>query len=411
VLGGGIAGVSVAEKLREAGVDSDIALVNSEPHHLYNRMGISRVIYGRSAMSGLYLLPDNWFGDQRIDSWLNTLVSSVDVAEHTVRVATGETLEWDHLVFATGARAVVPDIAEIGLPGSFALREAGDAAQIRAHAQRVGAHRAVIGGGGLLGLEGAYSLHRLGLRATVLERGGRLLSRGIDAAASELLRGYLDRTGIDVRTTVSATALTGDGRVEAVVLSDGTTLPCDVFLYAVGVQPNAELAAAAGITVQRGIVVDDRMRTSVPDVYACGDVAEFGGRVWGLWPTAVRQAEIVAAGLLGDDERFDLIDPPTILKGVGVTLISAGRVDERPDDEVLVHEDSTAGTYARLLIADGRMVGGVLFGHAREVPHLQRLVAETADLGAVLPDLRRGDIGALARVGQPALQTTTPARG
>ena len=396
VVGGGISGVTVAEKLRAGSPDCRIALVHREPTHLYNRMGISRVIYGRSAMSGLYLLPEDWFEGQRIDAWLNTVLRSVDVGEHTARLATGEVIEWDHLVFASGSRPVVPPTPGLDLPGAFPLREAADAADIRAYAQRIGAGTAVILGGGLLGLEAGYALHKFGLRVTVLERGSRLLAKAVDERASALLHHYLARHGVAVRFDAAVAAVTGDAHVGGVTLTDGTVLPADVVLYAIGVQPNAEVAAAAGVTVNRGIVVDEAMRTSAPGVWACGDVAELDGRCWGLWPTALRQAEVAAANILGGDERFTALDPPMVLKGVGASLMSVGRLEPAPDDELLVAEDPHGSTYSRLVVADGRLAGGLLYGYTREVPHLQRLVAEQADIAWMLPRLRDGDLAALA---------------
>jgi NAD(P)H-nitrite reductase large subunit len=262
-----------------------------------------------------------------------------------------------------------------------------------------------FGGGGVLGLEAAYSLHRLGLRVTVLERGERLLARGADERASHLLREYLERTGIEVRTRTTAAAVEGSDRVQRVMLDDGSALDCQLFVAAVGVTPNAELARAAGLPVARGIVVDDHMRTSVPPMYACGDVAEIDGRSWGLWPVAVRQAEVAALNLLGGDERFTVGEPPMILKGVGIGLTSTGRYDPLEGEQAVVVDDGE-GRYARLVVDGSRIVGGLLCGYTREVPHLHRLVDSRADIGRLLPRLRAGDIGALAEsAAQPA---TTP---
>ena len=395
VIGGGISGITVAEKLRAASAATSVTLVHREPTQLYNRMGISRMIYGRSAMAGLYLLPEDWFDAQHIDAWLNTVVSSVDPVARTATLATGDVLEWDRLVFANGSRPVEPAIPGLGLRGCFPLREAGDAEDIRAYAQHATATTAVIIGGGLLGLEAAYALHKFGLRVTVLERGARLLSQAVDERASTLLHHYLSRHGVDVRPEAVVAAVTGEGGARAVELTDGTVLPAEIVLYAIGVRPNAELAAAAGIAVGRGIVVDDRMRTSAPDIYACGDVAELDGRCWGLWPTALRQAEVAAANLLGGDERFATLDPPMVLKGVGVALTSVGRLDATAGEELLVADDPHQGTYSRLVVAEGRLVGGLLYGHTREVPHLQRLVAERADVNWMLARLRAGDVAVL----------------
>ena len=171
VLGNGIAGVTAADFVRRGHPECEIHVVGSESHMLYNRMGISRLVYGRSAMQGLYLLPEQWYDDHQIVAWLNTQASRIDLATRRVFLATGDTLPYDRLVLATGSSSASPPVAGFGLPGSFVLRSAADAMQIRAYAQEHGGREAVVAGGGLLGLEAAHSLHELGLRVTVLERG------------------------------------------------------------------------------------------------------------------------------------------------------------------------------------------------------------------------------------------------
>ena len=262
VLGNGIAGVTAADFVRRGHPECEIHVVGSESHMLYNRMGISRLVYGRSAMQGLYLLPEQWYDDHQIVAWLNTQASRIDLATRRVFLATGDTLPYDRLVLATGSSSASPPVAGFGRPGSFVLRSAADAMQIRAYAQEHGGREAVVAGGGLLGLEAAHSLHELGLRVTVLERGSRLLSRQIDEYCSELVDAHFARIGMQVLYGAESESLAGEDRVRGVTLKDGRTLRCDVFLGAVGIRPNVELARQAGITVNRGVVVNDRMETS-----------------------------------------------------------------------------------------------------------------------------------------------------
>ena len=409
VLGNGIAGVTAADFVRRGHPDCEIHVVGSESHMLYNRMGISRLVYGRSAMQGLYLLPEQWYDDHQVVAWLNTQASRIDPVSRQVFLATGDTLPYDRLILATGSSSASPPVAGFGRPGSFVLRSAADAIQIRAYAQEHGGRDAVVAGGGLLGLEAAHSLHELGLRVTVLERGGRLLSRQIDEYCSELVDAHFARIGMQVLYRAESESLVGEDRIRGVTLKDGRTLNCDVFLAAVGIRPNVELARQAGITVNRGVVVNDRMETSTPGVFAAGDVAEHGGQVFGLWPIAAKQGEAAAVNALGGNLELTSEVPATILKGVGLDLFSIGRPAAQPGDQVVVDEDPDPAvpSYRRLVLSDGRAVGGIVLGnHPEDVAAVTAAVKNRVEISPTqLAELRRGDWGRLkdaGRVSQPA---------
>ena len=410
VLGNGIAGVTAADFVRRGHPECEIHVVGEEPHVLYNRMGISRLVYGRSAMQGLFLLPEQWYDEHQVTAWLNTVATGIDLASQRVFLGTGEVLPYDRLILATGSRGVEPPVAGFGRPGSFVLRTASDAQHVRAYAQQQACRDAVVSGGGLLGLEAAHSLLELGLRVTVLERGARLLSRQVDARCSELVDAYLQTIGMQVLYGAEAVALAGEDRVTGVTLGDRRSLRCDLFLAAVGIRPNVDLAQRAGIPVGRGVLVDDRMWTGVPGVYAAGDVAEHGGRVLGLWHIAAKQGEVAAVNALGGNAVLTAEVPATILKGVGLDLFSIGRVQPEPEDEVVVVEDASLPSYRRLVVAQHRAVGGIVLGHHPEdVVAVTSAVKKQVELDdAVLADLRSGhwqvlkDVGRRGAVSQPA---------
>jgi nitrite reductase (NADH) large subunit len=409
VLGNGIAGVTAADFVRRGHPECEIHVVGQEPHVLYNRMGISRLVYGRSAMQGLFLLPEQWYDEHQITAWLNTVATEIDLDSHRVILGTGEVLPYDRLILATGSSGVEPPVTGFGRPGSFVLRSAWDAQQVRAYAQQHACRDAVVSGGGLLGLEAAHSLLELGLRVTVLERGARLLSRQIDARCSELVLRYLQGIGMQVLHGAEAVALAGEERVTGVTLRDQRSLRCDLFLAAVGIRPNVDLAKRAGIPVGKGVLVDDRMQTGIPGVYAAGDVAEHDGRVLGLWPIAAKQGEVAAVNALGGREVLTAEVPATVLKGVGLDLFSIGRVQPEPEDEVVVAEDASLPSYRRLVVSQHRVVGGIVLGH-----HPEDVVAVTSAVkkqvqldDAVLAALRSGnwqvlrDVGRRGRASQP----------
>lgn len=363
VIGNGIAGVTAADFIRRGHPDCEIHLIGRESHGFYNRMGISRLVYGRSAMQGLHLLPDQWYTDHQVTPWLNTLATRLDPRAQRVHLGTGDVLPYDRLILAMGAAAALPEIEGLERPGSFVLREAADALRIRAYAQQHSCARAVVAGGGLLGLEAAYALHQLGLQVTVLERGDRLLGKQLDHRASALVHAHFARAGIVVRTHAETARLLGDSAVRGAHLKSGATLPCEVFLTATGIRPNIELARPAGLPVRRGILVDDHMRTAAPHIYAAGDVAEHRNQVLGLWPIAADQAQAAAVNALGGDRPLTAETPATILKGVGLELFTIGRVHPAPGDEVIVLDAPRSHSYRRLIISRDRAVGATILGH------------------------------------------------
>jgi nitrite reductase (NADH) large subunit len=391
VLGNGIAGVTAADHVRRRHPECRIDLVADEPHPLYNRMGINRLIYGRSAMAGLYLNPDAWYSDRNIETWLNTRAARIDRGSSEVELGTGERLAYDRLILALGSSAAVPRIDGFGGRGTFVVRSAEDALSIRAFAQREWCREALIAGGGLLGLEAGYALHKLGLHASILERSERLLRRQLDARASEYLRRYLEGLGMSIVTRAETAAALGDERLSEVLLADGRALPADLLLVCAGIAPNAELASDAGLEVGKGVVVDDMMRTTDPRIFAAGDVAEHRGRVHGLWPAAVEQAEVAACGALGEEKSYRGSVPVTILKVVGIELTSIGRFEpDGPADEVVVLEDEAAGRYRKLVIADGKIAGAILLGSASDASPVVTAVKRGYDVRAQMDDLRAG---------------------
>jgi NADPH-dependent 2,4-dienoyl-CoA reductase/sulfur reductase-like enzyme/ferredoxin len=397
IIGNGIAGVTCADHVRRRHPGVEIDLIADEVHQVYNRMAITRLIYGRSAMQGLYLLPDNWWDANAVTPWLNTRASSLDLDTQEVVLGTGERLHYDRLVLTMGSSGYVPPLDGYGAPGSFVLRTADDAFAIRSFVQEQQARRAVVAGGGLLGLEAAYALHKLGMQVSVLERSPSLLRRQLDSRAGELLRSYLEGLGIEVLVQAETETVSANGRVRGVSLRDGRQLDTDLFLVAAGITPNTKLAHEAGLEVNRGVIVDDELRTSAENVWAAGDVAEHRGQILGLWPTAVDQAEVAAENLLGGVRPYSGTLPVTMLKVVGVNLTSIGRIEQVDDDDAIALEDAAEHSYRKLLIEpDGRIAGAILLGHPNDAPVVQEAVKDGRDVRPHRDALRAGDWSVLS---------------
>lgn len=396
IIGNGIAGVTAADHVRRRHPECAIRVVADENHALYNRMGISRLIYGRSAMQGLYLNPDNWYAERNIDIWLNTAARRIDPATRAVELADGETLHYDRLILATGSQAFVPPLDGWGGPGCFVLRSANDAMALRNYAQHCGASHAVVAGGGLLGLEGAYAIHKLGLKVTVIERNAWLLHRQLDEHGGRLLQRYLQSLGLEILTHAQLERVE-QGDKQTLVMADGSRLPADIMVAAAGIAPNIALASAAGLTVQRGVLVDEYMRSSDPHIYAAGDVAEHQGRIPGLWPIAVEQAEVAAANALGEARPYREPVLSTMLKVVGADVYSVGRFELGEGDEAIADEAAGAHRYRKLVFHGDVPVGAILIGWPELVEPVSKLVKGAAAVPARLYALRQGDWEGLAR--------------
>lgn len=391
VIGNGIAGVTAADHVRRRHPVCRITIVADENHHLYNRMAITRLVYGRSAMQGLYLMPESWYSDRNIEVMLNTAACAIDPPRHEVLLADGETLKYDRLIVATGSNSFIPPLPGYGGDGCYVLRAADDAMDVRSYAQSSAARHAVVAGGGLLGLEAAYALHKLGLQVTILERNKWLLNRQLDERGGHLLESYLSNLGLRILTGVQIKALTRSHGMQYVQLDEGEPRSADLFIVAAGIAPNTSIAIGAGLAVKRGIVVDAQMRTSDNDIYAAGDAAEIEGRVMGLWPVAVEQAEIAACNALGESRSYQEPVLSTQLKVVGADLISVGQFNPGPQDTSIVEEDVSSHRYRKLVVRDDVLVGAILIGWPELIEPVGKAVKKKQSLNGAAVQLKAGD--------------------
>ncbi len=408
IIGNGIAGLTAAETLRRDHPHCEIHLVARERYPAYNRMAVSALINQRAGMQGMALKPEAWYGAQRITQWLNTRATEIDLDGARVLLATGEALPYDRLIVANGSRAWTPPVEGLGIEGSFTLRDADDAMEIRSHAQRHGARSAVVAGAGLLGLEVAAELRKFGMAVRVLSLGDHVLDRQVDAGASALVISHLGRQGITVVRRASLRSLRRrEGRVAGVRLEDGRDLATELVVVCAGARAELDLAHAAGLACGRGITVDAQMRTSAENVYAAGDVAEFEGRQFGLWSVAIAQGEVAARSALGLPACYEAAPPVTSLKVSGIEVRSAGAsCAERPGQRELrcTGPAHSAGTtppegdppYCKLVVekrsgqerAD-RLVGAVIVGPHEAADELLDAARQRATLKSLKHELAR----------------------
>jgi nitrite reductase (NADH) large subunit len=387
IVGNGAAGAGVADGLRRASPSAEIVMISDEPYHFYNRMAIGRMIHGHSGMDGLFLLPDDWYRENKIEVWRNTVAYSIDREKRQLILATGDRVPYDRLVLATGADSPAPHPDFSRYPNTFVLRRADDALAIRNSFQRGGARKAVVVGGGVLGIEAADALNQLGMRVVVIQRAKRLMDRQLDEQGSQRLEKYLAGVGIEVITGASIEGVEGTHRLQRLLLAGGDKVEGDVFIACVGATPRIALAHAAGLKTGRGIVVDERMRTSDPHIYAVGDAAEHNGVSMGLWLIATSQAETAVADILGKSMPYKLPRTTVQLKCDGVDLKSFGEIEPKQGDETHCSAPEEVGWW-RVNLRGGQVVGALYVGPAGGSRDLGPIFTGSGDVQAAINAIR-----------------------
>lgn len=399
VVGAGVAGVTVTEEVRRALEHAELTLIGDEPYAFYNRMAITRLVSESVSIDSLYLNRRDWAESRRIDYRRGVAATEIDRENRHVSLSDGHRVPYDRLVIATGARPFVPPIDGFGAEGCFVLRTIDDAVQIQQHIRGRRCRTAVVVGGGLLGLEAAYYLAQLDVRVLVLDRGPWPLSRQLDEHAGALVWEMLQDLGIELVPRTEALRILADGAVTGLELVDGGSIDGELCLVATGIQPNSELAAAAGLDVSVGITVDDGMQTSDTDIFAVGDVADHQGRRVGLWPASVEQAQVAATRMVGGDAAYSTSAQPARLKVPGIDLLSIGAVDAKSSESrtVAVSEYGTR-RYRKLVLEGGRLTGAIILGSPELFDDVTTAVERKLDLGSDLDALERGKWQALSRL-------------
>ncbi|NLV74721.1 MAG: NAD(P)/FAD-dependent oxidoreductase [Chloroflexi bacterium] len=382
IVGNGVAGTTAARLAAERDPSAEIHLYGDEPHLYYPRPRLINYLVGELSPETLPQYPQKWYDKRNIHTHIGQALSSINPNEHQVELTDGSLVDYDKLILANGACSFIPPITGSQLEGVVSLRTWQDADKIRALA-RPGAH-AVVLGGGLLGLDLAAALCALQTHVTVVEMMPRLLPRQLDEQGALVLTEMLTKRCMHIIVGDQCQEVCGQERVERVKLKSGMVLPVDLVAISAGIRPNIALAQTAGITCNRGVVVDDLMQTSAKDVYAIGDVAEHGQLVLGIIPVALAQAKIAVGAVFGDSTIYIPIVPSTTLKVTGIDLVSMGDIHAASDDirEVRV-TDSAAGIYKKLVIRNGVVIGAILLGDLRQARTAAALIEKKLDVSGV----------------------------
>ncbi len=396
VVGNGMAGVrAVEEILARGGAELfEITIFGDEPYGNYNRIMLSHVLSGEESHDDIYLNSFEWYAENAIDLHAGVRVERVDRYAKVVITTDGRTYPYDDLVIATGSRSFMPPMDGLTrpdgstLPGVFAFRTIDDTRAMIAHATAEEHRRAVVVGGGLLGLEAARGLQHYGLDVTVVHSPKHLMNAQLGPEGGEILRQSMEALGIHVVCGNRSTHIWGPDRVRGLRLKDGAEIECDLVVVAAGIRPNTEVAVLSGMAVERAIVVDDHMRVlDEDDVYAVGECVQHRGEVYGLVAPLWEQAVVLADQITGADPTAAYLGSRTAtkLKVAGVEVASMGLTSpEKETDEHIVFSEPKRGVFKSIIIRDDKIVGATLLGDSKKVAFLQ----QAFDRGLPLPESR-----------------------
>jgi nitrite reductase (NADH) large subunit len=362
VVGNGMAGVACVEEILKYSKKFHITIFGDETHVNYNRILLSSVLAGEKDFDDIILNDIDWYQRHRIAARLGVRITEIDAAARTLTDAEGTVTPYDKLLLATGSRPLMPPIEGVEKSGVFVFRTLDDVRQL---IELAGPDvKAVVIGGGLLGLEAARGLQVQGCEVTVVHLAPTLMERQLDATGGSYLQRKIEALGVRVLCGRSTTALLGNSHVEGLRFSDGSTLEANLVVVAAGIRPNVELGVKAGLTVRRGIVVNDCLETSDPHIFAVGECTEHNGQIFGLVAPLLEQGKVLAATITGNPgPRFSGATPAAKLKIAGVDVFSAGNFAEStPGAEAVRFEDPALGVYKKLVLKDGRLEGVILVG-------------------------------------------------
>ena len=361
VIGNGMAAARFVEELSARALGRHaVAVVGAEPRLAYNRVLLSSLLAGEVGPDEIELRPASWWRACGVTLIYGRPAVEIDRAGRHAVLADGTRIPFARLVLATGSQAIRLPVPGRHLPGVLTFRDAGDVSALLAAARHRA--RAVVVGGGLLGLEAAAGLAKAGARVTLVHLMDRLMERQLDAPAAALLKRAVEARGIEVLLEAETAAILGEARAEGLALGDGRTFAADLVVFACGVRPNTDLARPAGLACGRGILVDDALQTSEPGIHAVGECAEHRGQVYGLVEPAYEQARVLARRLAGEPVTYAGSIVATNLKVSGVHVFSAGDFMGAAGTEAIVLSDPGVGAYRKLVLRDGRLVGAALVG-------------------------------------------------
>jgi len=379
IVGNGVAGTTAAENIRKLDGEGSITVITNEDLPFYWRVRLPEYVSGEIQEQELIAKKEGWYKEKKIDLKLETRIVGGDPKGKVVATENGEEFSYDRLLIATGSYCFVPPIKGSDKPGVFSLRSIKDARDIASSAAK--AEEVVLIGGGLLGLEAGNALRKLGKKVMVVEFFPRLLPRQLDVEGAKRLQEIMEEMGFSFRLAAKTQEVVGDNQARAVLLEGGEQLSAQMVVISAGVRCSMELAEPLGLETDKGIKVDDRLQTNQADIYAAGDVAEYKGFPYGIWPSAMEQGKIAGINMAGGDASYSGTTMANTLKVVGVDVASAGEIDaeQKLESKVVVAEK----VYKKIVLEENRIIGCIMLGDTKAFNDITKLMSDKRDVSQV----------------------------
>ena len=362
IIGNGAAGYYSAKAIRERNSKCKIKIISEESNLTYFRPQLSDYLSSSLPDNQFYLSPEQWYKENNIEVVLNVTVEAINPDEKNIVLKNGSTVKYDKLILANGSSSFVPLTPGVNKEGVFSLKYLSDATKIKNYISK--SKNAVIIGGGLLGLEAAWEMKKCGLEVTVVEFMSRLLPRQLDDEGYNLFKKSISNCGVNIILGDSVEEILGEEKVTGVRLKSGKTISTDLALFSIGIRPNKNLGEKAGIASNKGIIVNDKMETSLKDIYACGDVCEYNERVYGNWPASVEMGTVAGSNAVGDEFYFTDFVSSVIFSSMDTELFSCGSFTS--NSQSLSSQNPERNTYEKLFFENNKLVGAILIGDTKK---------------------------------------------
>ena len=377
VIGNGIAGITAIKAIREIDQKTSIHLIGDEKFYPYNRVRLSKGLLSSLEEDKILLQKKEWHQENNIQLSIGVKALSIDSQEKSVTLSNGEKISYDKLLLANGSHAVLPPAPGMDKKGIFTLKTLQDAKDVIDYFKDK--EEVFVLGGGIQGMEAAWILKEMGKKVTLSHRSARLMRKQLDQEASEVLQNAIRNSGIDLLLNNNVQEILGDNYVIGVVTSDGT-VECDGIVYSIGTKPNIEFLENTGIETREGIVLNERMKTNLPDIYAAGDVAEFNGEIFGLWNIAIAQGKVAGYNIAGKDSTYKPIVPVITLSAFNLSLFSMGEVREEKATDILVDKELNQPSYRKVFFRENKVIGAIVVGDIKSSPSLKRAIEKETEL-------------------------------
>lgn len=387
IIGNGIAGHSAAKAARKRNKKAEITIISDESKITYNRPMLSDYLMDDYDKDKFYVEPLNWYEENNIHQLLHTKVISLDTDKKVITTEHKERYNYDKLIIAAGSHNFIPPITDIKKSGVYTIRNIEDVKTIKALMPSV--NNIVVIGGGLLGLEAAEAFVKYKKNVTVLEVNDALVKMQLDKSTSCHLRKKVESFGVNVITEARITAVLGNEIVTGIQLDTGEIVEADMVLVSAGIRSNLDICEGTDININRAIIVNEKMETNIDGVYAAGDVAEFEGLVYGIWPASSGQGEIAGSNAVGDDKKFDHFTPSVVFNAFDVEVFSIGDTCSARDENhsTLIFDDLKNGDYEKIVFLNDRLVGGILLGNMSKTTKLIKGIKRNASKEEIIGEI------------------------